>query len=115
MSLFSKHNINSLWTNAHWTHGHICPYFTMTAIIKFIKQQFSTFFFRISEKKKFLISKLSICKKKMMVKSQMQSDVASCLNLQGSCKSNLAWVKPAEYLHDYVKHFKSKFTSNQKT
>lgn len=52
MSLFSKHNINSLWTNAHWTHGHICPYFTMTAIIKFIKQQFSTFFFRISEKKK---------------------------------------------------------------
>lgn len=97
----------------HWPIGCTCPFFSMIAIIV-CHQQVFTFFLMISEKKVANEQTFSL-QKKLMVKSQMQSDMSSCLNMQSSCRSNLAWVKPAEYLHDYVKHFKSKFTSNQKT
>lgn len=90
-------------------------FFSMIAIKNFINRQVFTFFLLHDFREKNCYGANFQFAKKLVVKSQMQSDVSSCLNLQSSCRSNLAWVKPAEYLHDYIKHFKSKFTSNQKT
>lgn len=104
----------------HWPTGHTCPFLFMISIRWFANQLFFLFYFLIffflyDFRQKFASEKTFSSQKKLMVKSQMHSDVFSCLNLQSSWKSNLAWVKPAKYLHDYIKHFKSKFTSNQKT